>query len=170
MATRPEPHPIVRIFSALEAEKIRFMLIGMSAARIQGVLASTIDVDIWIDLPPRQYMRVISLSLRAGATFGRNTVVYLEDGTPLNFVYEVTGLRSFAEEYPRAKWYDFHQHRIAVLPLTRIYRSKAEIGRDKDKLHMVLIRQFLRASRCAETRKVRRHAAKSPRTAGRSRS
>ena len=133
------------------------MLIGMSAARIQGVLASTIDVDIWIDLPPRRYMHVINLCLRAGATFGRNTVVYLEDGTPLNFVYEVTGLRSFAEEYPRAKWYDFHSHHIAVLPLTRIYRSKEEIGRDKDKLHMVLIRQFLRASRRAVTKPHKLH-------------
>ena len=127
------------------------MLIGMSAARIQGVLASTIDVDIWIDLPTRRYMHIINLCLRAGATFGRNTVVYLEDGTPLNFVYEVTGLPSFKAEYPRAKWYDFHSHRIAVLPLTRIYRSKEKIGRDKDKLHMVLIRQFLRASRRAAT-------------------
>jgi len=127
------------------------MLIGMSAARIQGVLASTIDVDVWIDLPPRRYMHIINLCLRAGATFGRNTVVYLEDGTPLNFVYEVTGLRAFKEEYPRAKWYDFHSHRIAVLPLIRIYRSKEKIGRDKDKLHMVLIRQFLRAARRASS-------------------
>jgi hypothetical protein len=70
----------------------------------------------------------------------------------LNFVYEVTGLRSFKAEYPRAKWFDFHSHRIAVLPLSRIYRSKEEIGRDKDKLHMVLIRQFLRAARRATTR------------------
>ncbi len=38
----------------LGAEKIRYQLIGMSAAVLQGVPVATIDVDFWLDLPARQ--------------------------------------------------------------------------------------------------------------------
>lgn len=62
----------------------------MSAAIAQGVMGSTLDIDVWVDLPPRQYMRVQNLAMASGATMGANTVVDLEDGAPINFVYEVT--------------------------------------------------------------------------------
>src|SRR5215204_187122 len=48
--------PLVRLVGALRAEKIRFQLIGMSAALLQGVPVVTHDVDLWIDLPTRPYM------------------------------------------------------------------------------------------------------------------
>ena len=76
---------------ALEAEQIGYVVIGMAAAIAQGVMANTMDIVLWIDLPPRQCMRLINLSRKIGATMGANTVVYLEDGTPVNFVYEMTG-------------------------------------------------------------------------------
>ena len=49
----------------------------MSGAILQGVPATTLDTGIWIDLPPRQYMRVINLCLRQGAKMRANTVVDL---------------------------------------------------------------------------------------------
>ena len=52
------------------------MMIGMSAAIAQGVMGSTLDIDVWIDLPPRQHMRVQNLAVASGATMGANTVVY----------------------------------------------------------------------------------------------
>src|ERR1051325_9160934 len=50
-----------RLVGALRAEKIRFQLIGMSAAVLQGVPVVTHDVDLWIDLPTRQYMTPVNL-------------------------------------------------------------------------------------------------------------
>ena len=41
---------LVRLVGALRAEKIRFQLIGMTAAVLQGVPVVTHDVDLWIDL------------------------------------------------------------------------------------------------------------------------
>lgn len=35
----------------------------MSAAILQGVPATTLDTDLWIDLPERQYARVAHLPL-----------------------------------------------------------------------------------------------------------
>src|SRR6266498_344083 len=72
--------PLVRLVGALRAENIRFQLIGMAAAVLQGVPVVTHDVDFWIDLPSRQYMTLVNLALRQGATMVRNTVVELSDG------------------------------------------------------------------------------------------
>src|SRR5947209_8262072 len=69
--------PFFRLVGALRAEKIRFQLIGMSAAVLQGVPIVTHDVDLWIDLPPRDYMKPINIALRDAAKMVRNTVVEL---------------------------------------------------------------------------------------------
>lgn len=116
----------------------------MSAAIAQGVVASTVDIDLWIDLPPRQYMRVQNLAARAGATPAANTVVYLENGIPVNFIYEVAGLRSFRAERKRALIVQLHGRRVPVLPLDRIEKSKRAVGRDKDLLHLRLFEEFRR--------------------------
>jgi hypothetical protein len=139
--------PLVRLLEAIEAEHIGYIAIGMTAAIAQGVMANTLDVDLWIDLPPRQYMRLLNLSRRLGATIGANTVVYLEDGTPVNFVYEVTGLRRFSRERQQVAFARIHGHEVPVLRLERIVKSKQAVGRDKDKLHILLIRDFLRCKR-----------------------
>ena len=128
------------------------MLAGMSAATLQGVLASTIDVDIWIGLSSRQYMRVINVCHRLGATVASRNKVYLADDTPIDFIYEVTGLPAFDREYPKAKWLPFHGVKVPVLPLERICRSKEAAGRDKDKLHVLLIRRVLRGKRALKVR------------------
>ena len=135
------------LLEALEAEKIRYVLIGMSAAIAQGVIATTLDVDLWINLPPRQYMRVLKIAQGIGATVAANTVVYLDDGTPVNFVYEVTGLGSFSSEARRAHHIRIHGHDVPVLRLESIVKSKKAIGRDKDKLHVLHILEFLRCRR-----------------------
>jgi hypothetical protein len=116
----------------------------MSAAIMQGVMGSTVDVDFWIDLPARSYMSVLRIAQKAGATIGANTVVYLEDGTPINFVYNVTGLGKFANELSRTTRLSLHGKRIPVLKLESIQKSKAAIGRDKDRLHVSQISEFLR--------------------------
>lgn len=144
-----EPHSLPRLLEALEAEEIRYVLIGMTAAIAQGVMAATLDVDLWVDLPSRQYIRVLNLSRNLGATVAANTVVYLEDGTPVNFVYQVTGLKDFDSEFQQAVWIKIHNHNLPVLPLKRICKSKKVIGRDKDKLHIKLIKEFLRCQRVA---------------------
>jgi hypothetical protein len=119
----------------------------MAAAIAQGVMANTLDVDVWIDLPPRQYMRLLNLSAKLGATIAANTVVYLEDGTPVNFVYEVSGLGKFANEKRHMTVARIHGHDVPVLRLERIVQSKKSILRDKDKLHILLIGDFLRCKR-----------------------
>lgn len=119
----------------------------MSGAILQGVPATTLDTDLWIGLRPRQYMRVINLALTQGATMRANTVVELRDGSLVNFVYDVHGLRSFAAEYREARRIRWLGTEVRVLPLERIYASKKHVGRPKDLAHLPLIEQTLRLRR-----------------------
>ena len=116
----------------------------MSAAILQGVPATTLDTDLWIDLPPREYLRVMSLCRSLGARLAANTVAVLPDDSLVNFIYEMTGLRSFAAEYARARKLQWLGRRVAVLPLDRILKSKRAVGRPKDLAHLPLLRQTIR--------------------------
>jgi hypothetical protein len=147
-----ELRPLGRLLEALEAERIEFILIGMSAAIAQGVMATTVDADFWINLPTRQYMRVLRIAQQTGATLAANTVVYLEDGTPVNFVYEVTGLSTFRSEMRHTVRLPLHGKRVPVLKLERICKSKRAVGREKDRLHLTQIAEFLRCRRALRKR------------------
>jgi hypothetical protein len=120
----------------------------MSAAILQGVPATTLDTDIWIDLPPRQYIRILNLCRGLGAAIRANTVVDLSDGSTVNFLYEVHGLRSFAREFRHANKIRWLDTEVAVLPLERIYASKKFVGRPKDLAHLPLLEQAMKLRRC----------------------
>ncbi|MBI4327805.1 MAG: hypothetical protein HY674_21440 [Chloroflexi bacterium] len=119
----------------------------MSAAVLQGVPVVTHDVDLWIDLPARQNMRAVNLALRHGAKMIRNTIVELSDGMLVNFIYDVTGLGSFAAELRKARKLKFHGCEIPVMSLESIRQSKAAAMRDKDPAHIHYIDETLRLLR-----------------------
>jgi hypothetical protein len=74
-------------------------------------------------------------------------VAFLEDGTPLNFVYEVNGLGSFTSEFKHTEPLEFCGRVMPVLKLERILKSKEAIRRDKDIPHIVHIKNLLRCRR-----------------------
>ena len=121
----------------------------MRAAILQGVPATTLDTDLWLDLPPRQHIRVLNLCRNPGATICANTVVDLSDGSTVNFLYRVDGLRTFAQEFMRAKKLRWLGLQVAVLPLSRVYKSKKTVGRPKDVAHLPLLEQTMRRQRKA---------------------
>src|SRR5258708_4924453 len=79
MAAPRKLSPLARLIHALRQEKIRFQAAGMRAAILQAVPATTLHTDLWMDLPPRPYMRVLKLCRKLGATIRANTVVDLSD-------------------------------------------------------------------------------------------
>ena len=116
----------------------------MTAAILQGVPATTLDADLWIDLPSRQYMTVLNVCRKLGATVVANTVVSLSDDTLVNFAYHVDGLRSFAAEYNAARELHWLGMRVRVLPIERVYASKKFISRPKDLAHLPLLEAAMR--------------------------
>lgn len=145
MGTTPAVSPLDPLIDALRAEKIRFVVIGMMGAVLQGVPSVTFDVDLWIDLPPRQYIRVLNLALKLKGEIIANTVVAFSGELTVNFVYSVTGLRSFASEFRRAARIRWGKHTVAVLPLERILASKRACGRPKDLAHIPLLERTIQS-------------------------
>lgn len=155
MGYEREVSALARLMGALQEEGIRFQVIGMSAAILHGVPGSTQDVDLWIDLPSREYMRAVNVAVKQRAEVVRNTVVALADQTLVNFVYSVTGLGSFNSEYRGAKKLPFHGVEVPVLRLKSIEKSKRAIGRPKDLTHLQQINDF-KICKDAERRVTRR--------------
>lgn len=122
----------------------------MTAAVFQGVMANTLDVDIWVDLPTRQYIRLWNLIRQQGGSAMTQTLYVLEDGKVVNFLFEVTGLRSFAAEYRHSLNVRIEGLRARVLPLARILQSKKTIRRDKDLPHILMIERALAAKKKLE--------------------
>jgi len=124
----------------------------MSAAILQGVPATTLDTDLWIDLPERQYMRILRLCCKLGGTVRANTVVELSDGSVVNFLYQMDGLGGFNYEFKRARRIRWLGAKVAVLPLASIYRSKKYVGRPKDLAHLHLLVQTMELQRLSGAR------------------
>ena len=114
---------------------------------------NTLDTDIWVDLPTRQYMRLWNLIRQQGGTALSQTLYVLEDGKVVNFLFAVTGLRSFAAEYRHALTFKIENLAVKVLPLERILKSKKTIMRDKDLPHIPHIEEALKGRKHAKEKR-----------------
>jgi hypothetical protein len=117
----------------------------MTAAVMQGVMTNTMDTDLWVDLPTRQYTRLWKIIRAQGGSALSQTLYVLADGKVVNFLFSVTGLRSFAAEFKNAVTARLEGLEVKLLPLDRILKSKKTIKRAKDLVHIQLIRNVLRA-------------------------
>jgi hypothetical protein len=119
----------------------------MTAAIYQGVMLNTGDIDIWVELPTRQYLRLWNIIRNQGGSALSQTLYVLEDGKVVNFLFEVTGLRSFAAEYRHALTGKMEGLKVKVLPLVRILKSKKAIMRDKDIAQIPHIERVLKGQK-----------------------
>jgi hypothetical protein len=124
----------------------------MSAAILQGVPATTTDTDIWVDLPERQYVRLLDLVIKQGGTPMARRMYGLVDGSLVNFIFGMTGLKKFAEEYVGAREILWKNLKVRVLPLERIYKSKHDSAREKDMAHLPLIKRVMLGRKLAGTK------------------
>ena len=124
----------------------------MSAAILQGVPASTLDTDIWVDLPERQYVRILTICRRLKASIMARTVVALRNDTLVNFLYRVDGLGSFDAEEKNAVHLEWLGIQIPVLPLASIIRSKEMVRREKDLAHLPLLKQVALSAKVLKKR------------------
>jgi len=79
----------------------------------------------------------------------------LADGSLVNFIFSMTGLKKFAAEYEHAREMLWNGLKIRVLPLERIYQSKKASARDKDLAHLPILERVMRAQKKNEGKKRR---------------
>jgi hypothetical protein len=122
---------------ALNESGVRFMLVGMSGALLQGARGSTEDLDIWFESTAHpgigEAARRVGGFWASGA-FGMRPPALGGAGLGDRFdvVLFLHGLGSFEDEYAHAVSGQIDGIPIRLLPLKRILASKRAAGRAKD--------------------------------------
>jgi hypothetical protein len=144
MPNKPSVRPLGAFLAALRQEKIRCILIGSMAAIEQGAPLMTIDYDFWVDLPERQYVRIISIMQKLGGSILAQTLYELPDGTQVNAIFQPHGLRSFTTEFNGCRLGRLEGQPVRILPLARVIASKRAAGREKDLAALPVLERTLR--------------------------
>ena len=130
---------------ALNASEVRYLIVGMSAALLQGVRGATEDIDLWFaDLGDSR----IAESARAAGGFlvtrSQPPLLGGAFGDRFDIVTHMSGLPSFDREYADARLVHLEGLVLRLLPLERILCSKRTANRPKDALAIARIEQTLR--------------------------
>lgn len=126
-----------QFFLGLNELSVPYLVVGLSAAVLQGADTATMDIDIWFG--DRSDPRIADAAMQAGgiwipAHFGMMPPTLGGDtlGDRLDVVVTASGLKSFEEEHRGARQIEVDEVMLSVLPLERIITSKRAAGRMKD--------------------------------------
>ncbi len=118
-------------------QRVEFMIVGLSAAALQGAPAVTQDIDLWFkDLADPKLKKALD---RVGGIYVPPT-----DSTPpmlagrsvalFDIVLTMDGLKDFDEELAESVEIPIGRTKVRVLSLERIIASKRAANREKDRL------------------------------------
>jgi predicted nucleotidyltransferase len=127
--------PERRFLKELETRGVRYMIVGLTAASLQGANTTTVDVDLWFETiaDPRIQEAAIAAGGHWVSGFG---MMPAQLGGPLgdrfDVVIHMSGLERFDDEYARSLPVLVEGVQVRVLPLERILVSKRAANRPKD--------------------------------------
>jgi hypothetical protein len=126
------------------------MVVGLSAATLQGAPVVTQDVDLWFEHLGEQ--KISQALCEVGAAYVppsiNNPPMLAGAGAELfDIVIRMDGIGTFAEEVKNCVLLPLGRHKLKVLSLERILASKIAANRPKDKLTIPVLRDALAATR-----------------------
>ncbi len=152
-----EPLPFaeneIHLLQALLKAKVRFMVVGLSAATLQGAPVVTQDVDLWFDdlNDPRLTKALSSVGAAYAPPSPVNPPMLAGRGSELfDIVFRLDGLGCFADEFKNCITIPLGQQELKVLSLERILASKVAANRPKDKLTIPVLRDAIAAAAMKE--------------------
>jgi hypothetical protein len=125
------------------------MLVGLSAAALQGACVVTQDIDLWFEElnDPRLAKALRKIGAAYVPPFNLNPPMFAGAGAELfDIVIRMDGLESFAKEFERCVQVKVGPLRLNALPLERILASKRATDRPKDRLVLQVLGDALAAS------------------------
>lgn len=134
----------------LNREKVDYMIVGLSAAALQGAPVVTQDVDLWFsDLADQGIRNALQ---RVGGTYippiGQNPPMFTGEAVKLfDVVTHMHGLGVFEEEIQNTIKIPLGRIKVRVLKIERIIASKEATGREKDRLAIPVLKDALIAIR-----------------------
>jgi predicted nucleotidyltransferase len=125
------------VLAGLGQRGVRFMLVGLSAAVLQGANTATRDIDIWFeDVSDARIGEAVRAAngIWIPGTFGMRPPQIGGDpiGDRLDVVVHMHGLGTFEEELSNSTVLEVDGVALPVLKLERIIASKRAAGRKKD--------------------------------------
>jgi hypothetical protein len=148
----------LRLLETLLRHKIRFMVVGLSAAALQGAPVVTEDVDLWFEnlSDPKLMSALAAIGAAYIPPFGYNPPMLGGAGSePFDVVIRMNGLGEFKNEWKRALEIKVGRLKLKVLPLERILASKQAANRPKDQRVIPVLQNTLLTLR-AKKKKVAR--------------
>ena len=145
----------LRLLRALVRKRVRFLLVGLSAAALQGAPVVTQDVDLWFeDLADPNLIDALKM---VGAAYVPpimlNPPMLAGGGTEMfDIVLRMDGLRPFSEEWKGSRRILIEGLEVRVLPIERIIVSKRAANRPKDKLVIGVLEDLLRMKKIKSPR------------------
>lgn len=138
------------LLEGLHALGVRYLVVGMGAALLEGASGTTQDLDLWFG--SIDAMRVGEAARRAGGFytpgFGMQPPAIGGDGLDrVDLVLTASGLDPFDDEYARANVYELDGLQVRVLPLARVIASKRAANRPKDAAQLPILEATLAAKR-----------------------
>jgi hypothetical protein len=153
----------IRLLTALLRARVRFMVVGLSAATMQGAPVVTQDVDLWFeklgDLKISQALQTVGAAYVPPSNL--NPPMLAGAGAELfDIVLRMDGLGTFASEFKHCIEISLGLHKLKVLSLERILVSKQAANRAKDKLTIPILRDALSATTTIKQAAKKRKAAR----------
>jgi len=151
----------VRFLRALLRRKVRFIVVELSAAALQGAPVVTQDVDLWFedlsDPRIREALREVDAAYAAPSL--QNPPMFIGAGVELfDIVLTMHGVGRFTEELPNCVDVALGRHKLKVLRVDRILASKRAANRAKDRLVIPVLEDALAASQVSARRAMRKAA------------
>ena len=144
-----------RLLENLLKRRVRFMVVGLSAATLQGAPVVTQDVDLWFENlgEPKisQALQEVGAAYVPPSNF--NPPMLAGTGAELfDIVLRMDGLGTFADEIKNCVEVRLGRQKLIVLSLDRILASKIAANRAKDKLTIPVLRDALVATQTVKRR------------------
>lgn len=138
------------------------MVVGLSAATLQGAPVVTQDVDLWFENLDGQ--KISKAVQEVGAAYVPpsidNPPMFAGAGAELfDIVIRMDGLGTFADEIKNCVEINLGRQKLKVLSLERILASKMAADRPKDKLTIPVLRDALAATQSMKRRAGRKRTA-----------
>jgi len=122
------------LLAALNRRGVRYLVVGLGAAVLQGAPVSTQDLDLWIERPGEEAVKGMQPPGIGGQGLER-----------IDVVLTAHGLADFDSEYAHAEPCTIDDVTVRVLPLERIIASKRSTNRPKDLAALPALEATIRA-------------------------
>ena len=144
----PDEHSFL---AALLKHDVKFIIVGLSSAVLQGAHVVTQDIDLWVNnLGSEAFLAAVSsvngFYVPPGLVGGNAPMLGPQSLRIFDLVTNMHGLGDFETEYQRCGVVEVKGLSLRILPLERIIISKESANRDKDRAVLPALRASLIAS------------------------